>query len=141
MKKSKDKTMPPRELTVGEVAVQTGVAISTIHFYEDKGLIVGTHSRRHRRFPHEVLKRVSLIKAAKNAGTPLSVVAELLMALPKDRAATPKDWRLLLACWRADLDMRLEQLTEQRSELAHCAACGCLSVETCPLVIPPTSHR
>jgi MerR family regulatory protein len=29
----------PRELSVGEVAARSGVAVSTIHFYESKGLI------------------------------------------------------------------------------------------------------
>jgi DNA-binding transcriptional MerR regulator len=28
-----------RELSVGEVAARSGVAVSTIHFYESKGLI------------------------------------------------------------------------------------------------------
>ena len=47
------------ELTVGQVAARAGVAISTLHFYESKGLI---HSWRNagnqRRYPREVLRRV-----------------------------------------------------------------------------------
>lgn len=43
---------PPLELTVGEVAVRSGVAVSALHFYEAKGLI---RSRRNvgnqRRYP------------------------------------------------------------------------------------------
>jgi MerR family redox-sensitive transcriptional activator SoxR len=51
------------ELSVGEVAARSGVAVSAIHFYEAKGLI---RSRRNpgnqRRYPREVLRLVAVIK-------------------------------------------------------------------------------
>jgi MerR family redox-sensitive transcriptional activator SoxR len=143
MKKSEPKVVSTQQLTIGEVAKQTGVAISTIHFYEEKGLIGETNTGRRRRFSQDVLKRIALIKAAKNAGTPLGVVATLLMSLPKERAPQSKDWRLVLERWRTDLDARLGQLVELRAQLTRCTVCGCLSLETCPLASSARSdsHR
>lgn len=57
------------ELTVGEVAKRSGLAVSAIHFYEAKGLI---HSRRnpsnHRLYPRAVLRRLAVIKVAQRTG-------------------------------------------------------------------------
>jgi hypothetical protein len=45
------------ELTVGEVAARAGVAISTLHFYEAKGLIRSwRNAGNQRRYPREVLR-------------------------------------------------------------------------------------
>ncbi|WP_409574564.1 MerR family DNA-binding transcriptional regulator [Thalassotalea sp. PS06] len=42
--------MVEKELAVGELAKRTGVAISTLHFYENKGLIKSfLDSSNHRR--------------------------------------------------------------------------------------------
>ncbi len=52
----------PRELTVGEVAERSGVAVSTLHFYETKGLIESSRNRgNQRRYPRSILRRVAVI--------------------------------------------------------------------------------
>ena len=54
-----------RALTVGELAKRSGVAVSTLHFYEAKGLIrSGRSAGNQRRYARDVLRRVSVIKAA-----------------------------------------------------------------------------
>ncbi|RXF66981.1 MerR family DNA-binding transcriptional regulator, partial [Hansschlegelia zhihuaiae] len=46
------------ELSVGELAGRSGVAVSAIHFYEAKGLIRSSrNSGNQRRFPRETLRR------------------------------------------------------------------------------------
>ncbi len=60
-----------RELTVGEVAERSGVAVSTLHFYEAKGLIRSNRTRgNQRRYPRSVLRRVAVIKVAQRTGIP-----------------------------------------------------------------------
>ena len=50
---------PPLDLSVGEVARRSGVAVSTIHFYEAEGLIGGWRTAaNHRRYPRGVLRRI-----------------------------------------------------------------------------------
>jgi MerR family redox-sensitive transcriptional activator SoxR len=127
----------PRELSVGEVAERSGVAVSTLHFYEAKGLI---HSQRNRgnqrRYPRGVLRRVAVIKVAQRTGIPLSEIAEALSILPHDRPLTAKDWRRLSETWKARLDERIDRLTKLRNQLDGCIGCGCLSMQECPLRNP-----
>ncbi|MCO6440753.1 MAG: MerR family DNA-binding transcriptional regulator [Nitrococcus mobilis] len=60
------------ELTVGEVARRSGVAVSAIHFYESKGLIKSRRNQgNQRRYPRNVLHRVAVIKVAQRIGIPL----------------------------------------------------------------------
>ena len=133
------KQHPPieTELTVGQVAARAGVAVSTLHFYESKGLI---HSWRNagnqRRYPRETLRRVAVIKVAQRVGIPLAEIAAALGTLPQGRTLTAADWAALSARWREDLDQRIAKLEMLRSQLDGCIGCGCLSLEDCPLRNP-----
>jgi MerR family redox-sensitive transcriptional activator SoxR len=126
-----------RELSVGEVARRSGVAVSTLHFYEAKGLI---QSRRNagnqRRYPREVLRRVAVIKVAQSTGIPLAEIRTALAALPAGRAPTAEDWQRLSAQWRAALEARIARLIRLRDHLSDCIGCGCLSIQACPLRNP-----
>ncbi|KCZ10191.1 MerR family DNA-binding transcriptional regulator, partial [Acinetobacter baumannii] len=52
-----------RLLTVGEVAKRSGVAVSTLHFYESKGLIKSIRTNgNQRRFTLVVLRYIAIIK-------------------------------------------------------------------------------
>lgn len=125
------------ELTVGEVAARSGVAVSTIHFYESKGLINSWRTvGNQRRYPREVLRRVAVIKVSQRVGIPLKAIREALTALPKGRTPTAEDWGALSARWRADLDERITRLTKLRDDLTSCIGCGCLSLDSCPLYNP-----
>lgn len=126
-----------RELTVGELAERSGVAVSTLHFYEAKGLITSWRNRgNQRRYPRGMLRVVAIIKVAQSTGVPLAAIRETLTALPEGRAPTMKDWSRLSATWRADLDNRIAKLTRLRDQLNDCIGCGCLSLKSCPLRNP-----
>lgn len=126
-----------RELSVGEIARRSGVAVSAIHFYETKGLLYSwRNGANQRRYPREALRRVSLIKVAQRLGIPLGAIKTALDALPKGRTPTESDWRKLSARWRSDLEKRITQLTHLRDQLSECIGCGCLSLQSCPLRNP-----
>lgn len=128
---------PPLDLSVGEVARRSGVAVSTIHFYEAEGLIGGWRTAaNHRRYPRGVLRRIALIKVAQRAGIPLKEIAEALTSLPERAVPTAEDWARLSARWKADLDDRIARLTRLRDQLTGCIGCGCLSLNDCPLRNP-----
>ena len=125
------------ELSVGEIAARSGVAVSTIHFYESKGLIPSwRNSGNQRRFPRGVLRRIATIKVAQRLGIPLEAIGQAFKALPKDRAPTPADWKSLSTKWKADLDERIHKLIQLRDQLSSCIGCGCLSMNDCPLRNP-----
>lgn len=125
------------ELGVGEVARRSGVAVSTLHFYESRGLIESRRSAgNQRRYARDVLRRVAVIKVAQRCGIPLSEIRAALGALPRRRTPTADDWAKLSARWRADLDARIARLTRLRDRLDRCIGCGCLSLVACPLRNP-----
>ena len=124
-------------LSVGEVARRSGVAVSTLHFYESKGLIRSSRTRgNQRRFAREVLRRVAVIKVAQRVGIPLAAIHDALKTLPQGRAPTSADWTRMSARWRGDLDERIARLTRLRDQLTGCIGCGCLSLAICPLRNP-----
>jgi MerR family redox-sensitive transcriptional activator SoxR len=125
------------ELSVGEAAKRSGVAVSTLHFYEAKGLIRSTRSRgNQRRYARGVLRRIATIKVAQKAGIPLATIQQALAALPEHRSPTIEDWRKLSTGWRMELDGRIRKLTQLRDRLDDCIGCGCLSMTACPLRNP-----
>ncbi|HEX7080536.1 MAG TPA: redox-sensitive transcriptional activator SoxR [Gammaproteobacteria bacterium] len=127
----------PKELTVGQMAARSGVAVSTLHFYEAKGLIRSHRtSGNQRRYARETLRRIAIIRVARRVGIPLAMVREALATLPEGRAPTRSDWARLSARWRAELDARIAQLTQLRDTLDDCIGCGCLSLDRCSLANP-----
>jgi MerR family redox-sensitive transcriptional activator SoxR len=109
-------TKVSKELSVGEVAARSGVAVSTIHFYESKGLISGRRNAgNQRRYTREILRRVAVIKVAQRIGMPLGVISEALSTLPDGRTPTAADWRRLSALWKRGLDERIVRPAAARS--------------------------
>lgn len=126
-----------RWLSVGEVAERSGVAVSTLHFYEAKGLIRSTRSRgNQRRYARDVLRRIAIVRVAQQAGIPLATIYQALETLPTDGAPTRQDWRKLSSGWREELNNRILRLTKLRDRLDDCIGCGCLSIKLCPLRNP-----
>lgn len=126
-----------RLLTVGEVARRAGVPVSTIHFYETKGLITSTRNAgNQRRFASVVLRHIAVIKVAQRTGIPLEEIKEALGRFPAGSKLTAEQWRELSSHWHASLDERIKKLTRLRDELDSCIGCGCLSLEECPLRNP-----
>lgn len=127
----------PQELSVGEVARRSGVAVSALHFYEQRGLISSNRTRgNQRRYGRDVLRRIAVIRAAQEIGIPLADIASALGSLPNGRTPTRDDWARLSSAWRDDLDRRIAQLTRLRDGLTGCIGCGCMSIDRCPLYNP-----
>lgn len=120
--------------SVGKVAKRCGVKISTLHFYEEKGLISSWRNQgNQRRYEKDVLRRVSVIKAAQNVGVSLKEIEKALSALPDNRTPDTADWEVLARHWRHDLDERINSLEKLRDSLTGCIGCGCLSMKKCPI--------
>ena len=126
--------MTPPELTPGQLAERSGVAVSALHFYEREGLV---ESRRtagnQRRYSRDTLRRVAFIRTSQRVGVPLADIRAALDTLPQGRTPTKKDWARLSRGWRTELDRRIEQLERLRDTLDQCIGCGCLSLRSCRL--------
>ena len=126
--------MVTKELTVGQLAARSGVAVTALHFYESKGLIKSNRNAgNQRRYPRDVLRRVVVIKIAQRLGIALATIGEALRTLPEGRTPNAQDWERLSALWREDLDERINKLIMLRDKLNGCIGCGCLSLDACPL--------
>lgn len=125
------------ELTVGQVAARSGVAVSALHFYEARGLIRSQRTGgNQRRYGKDVLRRVAIIKVGQELGITLAEIGKALTSLPEHRTPTVKDWETLSRGWAADLDRRIARLQKLRDGLADCIGCGCLSIDKCALRNP-----
>ncbi len=131
------KRIKPANLSVGDVAKRSGVTVATLHFYEEKNLI---HSVRNagnqRRYNKDVLRRISVIKAAQKVGISLKNIKQAMSFLPKNRAPTKRDWQKLSKQWNQELERKINQLVALRDNLTNCIGCGCLSLKACPLYNP-----
>jgi MerR family redox-sensitive transcriptional activator SoxR len=120
--------------SVGKVAGRCGVKISTLHFYEEKGLISSSRNAgNQRRYQKDVLRRVSVIKAAQKVGISLEEIKTALATLPDNRTPNTTDWEVLALHWREHLDARITRLEKLRDSLSGCIGCGCLSMKKCPI--------
>lgn len=126
-----------KQLTVGELAARSGVAVSALHFFERQGLLTSTRtSGNQRRYRRDALRRVALIRVAQRAGIPLKEVAAALAALPEGRPPGQDDWEELGRRWRDRLEERIRTLEALRDQLGGCIGCGCLSMSRCALFNP-----
>jgi MerR family redox-sensitive transcriptional activator SoxR len=125
------------ELTIGALSERTGVAHSALRFYEAEGLI---HAARtdggQRRYPRDILRRVSFIRIAQQVGLTLDEIRTALSSLPQKRTPNQKDWERLSASWRPRLDAQIAMLERLRDRLTGCIGCGCLSMQACRLLNP-----
>jgi MerR family transcriptional regulator, redox-sensitive transcriptional activator SoxR len=126
-----------KELTVGQLAARSGVAVSALHFYERQNLITSRRtSGNQRRYRRDTLRRVALIRIAQRVGIPLAHVGDALAELPNGRTPNRQDWERLSRRWRAELDARIHQLQQLRDDFTDCIGCGCLSIDRCALANP-----
>lgn len=129
--------MQEANLSVGQIAKRAGVKVSTLHFYEDKGLIKSwRNSGNQRRYKPEVLRRVSVIKAAQKMGVSLEEIKQAFAKLPNNRTPTKEDWDALANQWRESLNQRITYMERLRDMLSGCIGCGCLSLNNCPIYNP-----
>lgn len=121
-------------LPIGDLARRTGLAVSAIRFYEDKGLIAPYRTMgNQRRFLRSDIRRLSFILIAQKLGLGLAEIEAQLAALPQGRTPTLADWQKLSRSMRSQIDKKIALLSLTRRKLDECIGCGCLSLTRCQL--------
>lgn len=124
-------------LSIGQLSGRTGLSVSAIRFYEEKGLIAPERNAGgQRRFRRSDIRRLSFVMVAQQFGFSIRQIKERLHALPDGRTPNKKDWTRIGASFRDDLDARIETLSRLRDLLDGCIGCGCLSLQSCKLYNP-----
>lgn len=121
-------------IPIGEMARRTGLAVSAIRYYEQRGLIAAQRSSgNQRRFRRADIRRLSFVLIAQRLGLALAEIETELARLPHDRAPTVLDWQTLARSLRREIDSRIGLLNRARGKLEDCIGCGCLSLQKCQL--------
>ena len=124
-------------LTIGELAQRTGLSVSAIRFYEEKGLVAAVRTRgNQRRFLRADIRRLSFALIAQQLGLTLAEIQAELATLPNSRTPNREDWRRISQHMRSKLDERIALLSQTRDKLDGCIGCGCLSLDHCALYNP-----
>ncbi|MEP5937437.1 MAG: redox-sensitive transcriptional activator SoxR [Erythrobacter sp.] len=121
-------------ITIGEMARRTGLSVSAIRFYEEKGLVEPIRtSGNQRRFLRSDIRRLSFILIAQQLGLALADIENEIGKLPQSRTPNARDWQRISRSIRAQLDTKIAQLEKTRDRLDGCIGCGCLSLAKCQL--------
>ncbi len=122
------------ELAIGELARRSGVAVSALRFYEQRGLISSTRTDgNQRRYERATLRRVAFVQAGRRLGMSLTDIAAALATLPVGRTPTAQDWECVSRRWAVRIDEQIADLHRMRETLDGCIGCGCLSLTRCGL--------
>jgi DNA-binding transcriptional MerR regulator len=115
-------------MDIAKVAKSSGVAASTLRFYEEKGLIrsIGRHGLK-RVFGNNVLERLALISLGRSVGFSLDEIA-LMLGIE----GAPKINRKLLAAKAEEIEHSIRKLVAMRDGLRHAAICSAPSHMECP---------
>ncbi len=126
-----------RDLTIGNLAKQSGVSAETLRYYERRGLI--TPSQRtasgYRLYQTDASQRLRFIRRAQALGFSLDEISELLSLSddPNQSAAAVKQ---LTRTKIQDIDLRIRDLERMKQGLAaletHCPGHG--STRDCPIL-------
>ena len=115
-------------MDIAEVAKRSGVAASTLRFYEKKGLITSVgRSGLRRTFAPAVLDQLAMIALGQSAGLSLDEIGA--MFLPDGSTAIDRALLLSKAEEIAALARRLQAMSDG---LRHAAACPAPSHAECP---------
>lgn len=126
-----------REVSIGQMARRTGLAVSAIRYYEEQGLVSSERNAGgHRRYRKADIRRLSFVIVAQKFGFTLPRIRELLASLPDARTPTERDWSTLAKGFRSELDAQIATLEKLRDNLDGCIGCGCLSMKKCKLYNP-----
>src|SRR6185436_4718632 len=102
-------------LTIGELARRTGLSVSAIRFYEQRGLVEAVRTGgNQRRFPRADIRRLSFAMIAQRLGLSLAEIEAELATLPKGRPPSRSDWEAISRRIRGALDARIAMLEQTR---------------------------
>lgn len=121
-------------LTIGEVANRSGVAATTLRYYERIGLLASPDRvGGQRRYDDAVLARLEVIGLCKAAGFALE---EIQLLFADDAPGRPASYALAQAKL-AEIDAQLESLSRARAVIEWGMRCTCPSIDACTCGIHP----
>lgn len=121
-------------MRIAEAASAAGVGVSTLRFYERRGLLAPTARTRgnYRDYDDEAVRRVRFIRRAQQLGFTL-VEVEQFLALPDAAQLSLDDVTSLVAGKIDEIDRRIRDLERVRQALLDVARNGATG-QRCPVL-------
>jgi MerR family redox-sensitive transcriptional activator SoxR len=117
-------------LTIGQVALKSGLRASAIRYYESLGLLPSPPRRAGKRiYPDATVERLAVIELAKVAGFGLHEIRSLMADAATGEPVT--SWRTRASAKRLEIDRQMRRLQRTKRILARLAACRCATLEQC----------
>ena len=121
-------------IPIGTLARRTGLTVSAIRYYEQRGLITSLRTQgNQRRFLRSDIRRLSFILIAQRLGLGLTEIEAELAKLPQGRTPTVPDWQKISRSLRTAIDAKIQLLMRTKAKLEECIGCGCLSLQKCQM--------
>ena len=119
------------ELTISQVAQETGLRPSTLRYYEKIGLLLAPKRIcGRRRYERSVLDRLALIIFAKKAGFRLREI-RVLRSRNLTGRLLQQGWRQMAEEKRTSLELIITQTQEAKARLEALSQCGCRDLDEC----------
>ena len=114
-------------ISIRDMAQRSGVASSTLRYYEKLGLIAsereGSSESEHRRYRESTFLKIRYITIGQRAGFSLEEIAAQLAALPDRFPLLKKDWAPMSRVWDERIDQRIAELKQLKIDIVNCT-CG-----------------
>lgn len=117
------------ELTIGQVAKQSGIASTTIRYYEQIGLLAQTERLNGRRcYDSSIFEQLQAIHTAQQLGFSLSQIHDLLH---NENQPLPQRWQELAYQKINELESLIQQARQMQASLRKGLQCSCENLNEC----------
>ncbi len=127
-------------MRIGELAARTGVAVRSLRYYEEQGLLTSARgSGGQRSYSETAVERVDLIQLLYSAGLSSKTILGLLPCV-ESKVNTPES-RAALAAERERIDRQITELVRARDKLDEVIAFSASPESGCAWVEPAVAVR
>lgn len=121
------------ELTIGQVARQTGLRTSAVRYYESAGLLPEPPRRNgRRRYDPAAIQMLRIIQLAQQAGFTIAEIRSLFAGFAAE-APPDEQWRPLVERKLQEVEHALVRGQQMRALLSNLIRCGSARLEDCLL--------
>jgi MerR family transcriptional regulator, redox-sensitive transcriptional activator SoxR len=118
-------------LSIGEVARRSGLAASTLRFYEKVGLLPAPmRVSKQRRYNPAILGRIKLVQIARSAGFTVEETRKFISGFPAGTAPSAR-WQALAERKRQELNALIDGAQKMKAVLTSQFGCHCRQLEDC----------
>ncbi len=123
-------------MEIGKVSEASGLAASTIRYYESLGILPRPSRNSGRRlYSTEVLVLLKLICLARELGFGVKEMKALFSGFRSNEKVPSAHWRQMATAKLEEIKNRKAQLSQMEILLSSALACNCVSLDACEFLL------